>query len=144
MESKEAFVKRRIVASGIIFRLLILFLPIVLYKAPPVPGFRPDQFETLTCILLPLTCLFFTLFIKFIIQNRYQKPGNYLGPAFVSVGYFALLILTLAEAGFITWKAFDDTVIEDNNFYVLIAVFESAWGIYAGFYLSELFGRRGR
>jgi len=144
MESKEAYVKRRFVIAGIIARILLLVVPALLYTALPVPGFRPDQFEILLCLVMPLTSLYLIFFVKFILQNRYQREGQVLEAGYVNIGYFLLLILNAGELAIVVWKGFDNTIFEDNNFFFLIAVFESGWGIFAGFYLSQLFGRINR
>jgi hypothetical protein len=141
MENREAFVKRTVVIIGITMRTVIFLLPFVLYTALPVPGFRPDQFDTLLYILLPLTCLYYALFIKFIAQNRYQVAGRKLEDLPLNLGYFLLILLGIAELTLILWKAFDDTVLDDNKFFLLIALIESGFGIYAGLYLSDLFSR---
>ena len=141
MKNKEGYVKKAITITGILLRSLTIVLPLLLYKATPVPGFRPDQFAILICLLLPISCLYITLFVKFISQNRYQLEGERLNQFNVNLGYFALLFLNLLELIFIIWKGMDNTVFEDNTFYILIAGFESCFGIYAGVYLSDLFGK---
>jgi hypothetical protein len=142
MKNREAYVKKAIVTIGIVLRLLMLIFPFILYKTMAVPGFRPDQFEVLLCIILPLSCLYLSLFLKFISQNRYQLEGEPLNQFKVNLAYVALLFLNLLELTVIFWKAMDSTVLEDNNFYILIASVESCAGIYVGFYLSGLFNRQ--
>jgi hypothetical protein len=133
-KNKEAFIRRNVVAIGSVFRFSIIVVPFFLEKS----GFLPDEFERLMYLLLPLSCVYFTFFIKFIIKGRYQKEGNELTKTYIGFGEIALLLLCITELSLIILRGLYD-VAEGGQFFLLIALLESCFGIYAGFYLSDLF-----
>jgi hypothetical protein len=141
MQNKEAFVRNNIVFIGLPFRIIILLLPF----SPGIFGeaewFRLDEKYEMLSIILPVTALYFSLFIKFIIQNRYQRQGQSLGKLYIGAGFFALIILSCAEIFLVTYKGRDASIFDDERFFLLLGLFEAGFGIYAGFYLSDLFGK---
>jgi len=101
-------------------------------------GFLPDEFNTLLYILIPISCLLIAIFIKYIAQNRYQRPGPLLTGTYVGLGLFFLLFVHLAELCFIIYRGLYGSP-EGDQFFLDIALLESCTAAYAGFYLSGLF-----
>lgn len=133
--SRSAYVKKRIVRTGLICRTLVLAVPVL---SRLLGGLRVDEFEIVLLMMLPVSCLFFTLLIKFVIRNKYLLKGVAFDNFYIVFGRLFLLALTLAEVLILVCKSLYG-LPDDGIFYALIGFIESGFGIYAGFYLSDIF-----
>jgi len=88
--------------------------------------------------------MYITLFVKFIVKtaHRYPVQGAKLTKDYIGLGYYGLLLLNIIEFSLILYEAFSrsglpDLSLDDFLYYVMTT--EMAFGILAGFYMSELF-----
>lgn len=135
----ESTVKIKMVKIGLVSRILILVAAFLLYK---YGGFLTSTFTEFLYILLPVSCLYITLFIKFIIKNayQYQDQGRPIKPEYISLGYYGLLALNVVEFMVILYKAFNfNPQMPVGDFFLYLVGVEMLFGIFAGFYISDLF-----
>jgi len=132
---KEAFVRKRIVVLSLGSRLFVVIATLGLHWC----DFLFDEFGMLMYLMLPVTALYITVFLKFIIQNRYQRAGQQLAPAYAALGIITLLLLNAAELGVIILKSMNNSLIDNDTFFMWIALFEAGLSVFAGVYISELF-----
>ncbi len=135
----ETAVKIRIVKTGLFSRLVILTAAFYLYKKG---GFLNSTFKEFIYILLPVSCFYIIFFVKFIIKNAYRYPAkkNKTNRFFIHWGYYGLLAFNLVEFCLILYKALNlYPEIRLEQFYLLIAGTEIAFGLMAVLYISDLF-----
>lgn len=135
-KSKALFVKIRIVKMGLTMRILIIISSFFLKING---GFLPSEFRQFMYVMLPLSCFYMILFIRFIVKNAYKYPEQ--GPAdsngYIQLGYYGLLILNIIEFLLILYRAFYSAP-DLPDFILYVAVIESVFGI-AGFFISDIF-----
>ena len=135
-EIPKSIAKRDVVFIGLICRVIIFLLPFLLTN----PGLRLDELPELVFILCPLTCLYFSLAIFYLIKYvfRNQHPLRQLSRGFVRAGYVILIGLHLIEITLITIRAFDRKP-EHFQFFLSIAIAESLIASFSALSLAGLF-----
>jgi len=133
--NRSAYVKRRIIRTGLICRALVLTIPVI---SKIMSGLRVDEFKILMLLLLPVSCLYFTLLVKFVIRNKYLLKGAVLDNFYIVLGRSFLLVPTIAEILLILCKSLYGSPGEEI-LYGSIGLIECGLAIYAGFYLTEIF-----
>ena len=132
----SGLLKKTITYAVLICRLLVLSL---LFIFETNGWLTETELHQLLCIILPISVLYGVFVIKFaFIRKRYFAAGNS-----ISKGYFLwscapLILLHLLELTLILFKI---AIYGDNvgALYWWVAIIESVFGGYAGFYLSDLF-----
>ena len=142
--SNELSVKIRIVKIAVVSRCMILIAGLLLYLSG---GFVTSVYREFSYILLPISILYLTLFLKFIARNAYRYPakGQNLSREYIGMGYFGLLGLNMIEFLMILYKAFNFSalpILPIENFFFYIVVIEALFGFFTGLYISHLFSTK--
>ncbi|SDD78257.1 hypothetical protein SAMN05216464_102557 [Mucilaginibacter pineti] len=137
----EASLKIRLVKIGLTSRITIVLSVFLLTK---IGGFSLTTFRELLYIVLPLSCLYITVFVRFIKSNlyRYQQKGQKLTARYINFSYYGLLALNVAEILLMCGEAFF-SMPDLKNFFLYIVSIEFASGIFAGLYIVDLFSNKG-
>lgn len=131
----EGTLKKRI--TYLIFGCRLILL-IGLFLNSANAQLTDEQFERILYTILPITILYFTFIIKYLVaNNRYYHPGNSITKSYLILSYIPIILVHLIELSLIVFRLqlFD----EIQSLYTWIVVLEGSLAIYAGLYLSYLF-----
>ncbi|GAA4322810.1 hypothetical protein GCM10023149_23370 [Mucilaginibacter gynuensis] len=137
----EASLKIRLVKIGLTSRVFIVLSVFLLTNSG---GFSLSTFRELIYIILPLSCLYVTLFLRFIKKNIYQYPnkGQKLTNSYINLSYYGLLTLNLLEIVLMFSQAFF-SITDLKHFFLYIVSVEFVSGVFAGLYIVDLFSNKG-
>lgn len=131
----EGILKKRIAILILIFRfLMVLMLFILQYFG----GLTEEEFWNTVYIVSPMSLLYLTVVLKFVLGNRYLIRGKMLSRGYVLLVFSAISVIYIVSFIMIILKGVFNLITE-VAFYKIICGVESILAIYAGIFLSRLF-----
>ncbi|MFK7951047.1 MAG: hypothetical protein AB8G11_25935 [Saprospiraceae bacterium] len=125
----------------ILLSSIALFFSVVVLRV--LGGFRPDEFEELLKLITPINALYIAAVIRYVIANPTEKEiapdeakltDMYLYTSkMVVYGHLALILLLVWLFGLFHFVDF-------SLFTTIVTAIEGLFGIYAGWFLTHIFG----
>ena len=134
----EIDLKNRIGLFIIIFHFLSIILILILYL---LNGFLFDEMTTTIALVIPMFSIYTTTIIKRIISSKLKSNLNspHVSNEYVFITFFIPSLFIAFLYVIILLKAFNIGFNSFEEFKIMLAVTETAFGTYMGIVLSSLF-----
>ena len=137
---RETHLKHRLSKTILFFEILIILLLVLYYF---LGGLTIPELTTLLGYFLPMTALYITVVIKFAHENRYLGSGDKVSTLFTSFTFYFILALFVLSILFVSLKALFN-LIEFEGLKIVLLIIQTGFGIYAGYFLTELFTKKSK
>jgi len=134
----EIQLKNRIGFFIIISHFTTISLVVILYF---FGGFLFEEMTTAIALIIPMFSIYTSAIIKKVILNRNCKKDSSrpVNKEYVFIVYFIPFVFVLFIVSLILLKAFNLSFVNFEQFKIMLAVSETAFGTYVGLVLSSLF-----
>jgi hypothetical protein len=135
----ELQLRNRLGMAIVSVHFLLIGVVIVLFFAG---GFLFPEMTTTVALLVPIFASYTTAVVRETLKTKVAAPdtSETLSPQFVRLSWFTLVVFSLFLVAIILCKALHIGFANFEEFKILLAIGETAFGVYLGMFVKSLYG----